>query len=115
MLCCLCKKNQVTHVYEKETNGKKEVSYYCPDCYRRLFLSDLPQNKKTNAVCPVCGTTAKEYAATGLVGCAECYKALEECVISDVISLQGIETHAGKIPVEKELLALGGRAKRGGL
>ena len=98
MLCCQCKKNQATNIYEKETDGVKSVSYYCTDCYSRLFLSASQHSGKKKSVCSVCGTTEEEFQKTGLVGCASCYQELESCVLASVIGMQGIETHAGKVP-----------------
>lgn len=103
MLCCHCKKNQATKKYDKtDADGKKFSAYYCPDCYRRLFVSaDIrPAARKGGqiAMCPYCGATEEEFKKTGLVGCAECYRFLSFSVLPVVVRLQGDEAHCGEGP-----------------
>ncbi len=53
-------------------------------------------------VCPRCGTTIEEFRRTGLVGCAECYRAFREEILSAVRRVQGTTRHEGAIPAVSE-------------
>lgn len=98
MLCCHCKKNQATKSREGVSDGgEKRTSYYCPECYEKLFISlDFSTLKKAEGACPYCGTTAEDFTRTGLVGCARCYSTLAPAVLPAVVRMQGGETHRGK-------------------
>lgn len=99
MLCCHCKKNQATKSRESMSDGgEKRTSYYCPECYEKLFISLDFSTSKTIAAnaCPYCGTTAEDFSRTGLVGCAHCYSALAPAVLPAVVRMQGGEAHRGK-------------------
>ncbi len=95
MLCCSCKKNQATNIHENKTDGHKQTDYYCADCYRRLFLSATPSSTKAG-VCATCGTTAKEFLSSALVGCGDCYRYLSSVIHPVLVKMQGAETHIGK-------------------
>ncbi len=64
--------------------------------------------EKKERRCPYCGTTAREYYKSKLLGCAECYRYLFEEIKESVFAMQGDEPHRGKrpaaadIPAEKE-------------
>ena len=99
MLCVNCKKNQATKSREgMNDGGEKRTSYYCPECYQKLFISlDFSTAQKaSDAACPYCGTTSDEFSRTGLVGCARCYSTLAGAVLPVVVRMQGGETHRGK-------------------
>ncbi len=53
-------------------------------------------------VCPRCGTTIEEFRRTGLVGCAECYRAFRTEILSTVRRVQGTTHHEGAIPTVSE-------------
>lgn len=99
MRCCHCNQKEATKTYEQFKNGKRETSYFCMDCYDKLFLDE---NTKTDgdtlSVCPYCGMTLKSFAATKLVGCAHCYGALREGVLPTLLKMQGNRAHVGKTP-----------------
>ena len=99
MLCAQCKKNQATKTYEQVKSGGKITEYYCLDCYHRLFLCQQEtEGDITLSVCPYCGTTAEEFKATNMVGCAYCYQMLEKTIWSAVVKMQGKKAHMGKCP-----------------
>ena len=102
MLCGQCKKNQATKAYEQIKKGKKEVEYYCLECYQTLFLYVEEQTENKQNVCPYCGTSVSELKRRNLVGCANCYKTLSATVTPIVIKMQGSETHQGKTVGETE-------------
>ena len=103
MLCAKCRKNQATKTYEQMRKGKREVSYYCLDCYHKTFLCD---DEKSDAnvyfACPYCGTSIDEFKKRNLVGCAYCYQTLQRGVYPVVRKMQGTELHKGKPPYETE-------------
>ncbi len=68
--------------------------HYCFECYQQL---SFPSSKKRNA-CPYCDTTAEEFQATKLVGCAYCYQTLKDVVYPVMQKMQGKKTHKGKFP-----------------
>lgn len=113
-LCFRCKKRPAVKSYERITDGVSRAFYYCLNCYEEIFLSDkedyFEQNRSTSVgVCPECGTTSQEFFASGLVGCASCYKYLEKDVLPTIVKLQGGRAHCGKrtsLTDERESLIL---------
>lgn len=103
MLCGYCKKNQATKTYEQIKKGKKESSYYCLDCYHKLFLDlDEGETGGLNA-CPYCGTTVAELKKRNLVGCANCYSTMQQAILPLVTKMQGSnQRHQGKSPYESQ-------------
>ena len=99
MLCEKCKKNQATKTYEYVKNNKRELTYYCIDCYHKTFLvlEDKPSEKSVSA-CPFCGATAAEIKKRNLVGCANCYTSLAHVLQPTIIKMQGTKSHSGKTP-----------------
>ncbi|MBQ8323452.1 MAG: hypothetical protein IJX91_05745 [Clostridia bacterium] len=103
MLCAKCRKNQATKTYEQIKKGKKEISYYCLDCYHNTFLCDDERSDAyVYSACPYCGTTAEEFKKRNLVGCAYCYETLQRAVYPVIRKMQGGELHRGKAPYENE-------------
>ena len=99
MLCGNCRKNQATKTYEKIRGGKKEVSYYCLDCYHKLFIGFNGQSEADLlSECPYCATTAEEVKKSNIVGCAKCYETLKDALYPVVAKMQGEEIHKGKKP-----------------
>lgn len=99
MLCGKCRKNQATKTYEQIKKGKREISYYCLDCYHQYFLSvDETLGGETLSACPYCGTTVTEFRKRNLVGCANCYTSLQHAVFPVVAKMQGEQLHKGKCP-----------------
>ena len=101
MLCGKCKKNQATKSYERIKDGKKEVEYYCLDCYHASFV-DSGDEENSPIACPYCGTSAETIKKRNLVGCAECYTTMRAVLFSIVKKMQGGRVHTGKTPVGDE-------------
>ena len=59
--------------------------------------------EKKERRCPYCGTTAREYYKSKLLGCAECYRYLFEEIKESVFAMQGDEPHRGKRPAAAEI------------
>ena len=116
MLCVQCKKNQATKTYEQVKSGGKITEYYCLDCYHRLFLCQQEaEGDVALSACPYCGTTTEEYKTTKMVGCAYCYKMMENALMPEIIKMQGTKAHVGKRPTLDEgiePLGLSERAKQ---
>ena len=102
MLCGNCKKNQATKTYKQTRQGKTETSYYCLDCYHKLFVYVEDTFGEERTACPYCGTTAAEIKKRKLVGCAYCYKTMQATVLPMVERMQGVQAHQGKAPYETE-------------
>lgn len=99
MQCFNCKENEATKTYEQVKNGKKSVSYYCLDCYHRLFLYvEEAEGEESLSACPYCGITLSEFKAKKLVGCAYCYRTMTADIMPMIIKMQGAEAHKGKNP-----------------
>ena len=98
MLCGNCKKNQATKTYEQINQGKREVAYYCLECYHKLFVYAEETRDGEYSACPYCGTTAEEVKKRNLVGCANCYKTLKGVLYPIVSKMQGGQIHKGKGP-----------------
>lgn len=103
MLCQHCKKNQATKTYEQTKKGKREVAYFCLECYHKIFLCADGEDEGTpRTVCPYCGTTATEFKKRNLVGCANCYTTLASYVYPVIMKMQGEEVHKGEKPFKKD-------------
>lgn len=102
MLCGNCKKNQATKTYEQIKKNKREVSYYCLDCYHKLFLDiDEQSCGEKRTACPYCNTTVAELKKRNLVGCAKCYETLQSELVPMILKFQGgAQVHTGKILYE---------------
>ena len=115
MRCFHCKENQATKTYEKIKGGRKLTEFYCLSCYEKLLLQDEALAKKIETethstdTCPYCGITLEEVVEKKLVGCAYCYKMMQDGIEPLIIKMQGKESHRGKSPVldsiEEENLA----------
>lgn len=113
-LCFRCKKQPAVKSREWTSDGVTRAFYYCANCYEEVFLSGKEENSAKNnsssvGVCPECGTTSQEFFATGLVGCASCYKYLEKDVLPTITKLQVGHAHCGKrtsLTDERESLIL---------
>lgn len=102
MLCGNCKKNQATKTYKQIKQGRTETSYYCLDCYHKLFVYVDDTHGEERTVCPYCAATVAEIKKRKLVGCAYCYKTLQTAVLPMVERMQGSQAHQGKAPYETE-------------
>ena len=103
MLCQKCKKNQATKTYEYVNCEKRELQYYCLDCYHKTFLPvGEKREDKALSACPFCGMSAAEVKKRNLVGCAYCYTALYATLQPMIVKMQGERLHGGKTPYIEE-------------
>lgn len=100
MLCYQCKKNEATKVYELVKSGRREKRNYCLECYLKLFVNaDTAEGEAALSACPYCGTNRDEVFAQKLVGCAYCYKMMENDLESIISKMQrSLKPHVGKCP-----------------
>lgn len=106
MICDACGRDSA-ETYRVERDGKEVFVNVCPACHESLysvrtdadnfqFLGSVGERKRK--VCPVCGTGFEEFQSTGLLGCADCYKAFREELMPTVRIIQWGERHAGNPP-----------------
>lgn len=98
MLCVHCQKRQATKTKEEVVEGKKISRYYCAECYHALFLGVEENAQASPSKCPYCGKSKDSVLSSGLVGCANCYKAFEKELLPIVVKTQGDRAHTGKQP-----------------
>ena len=126
MLCERCGKNEATIHYSEIVNGKKRSYSLCEECADALginvksdpfeafgagsllsgFFGDIFDHPavgrvaepKTETRCPVCGSTLREIAAKGKVGCAECYRTFRAELAPTIRKIHGGVTYKGTTP-----------------
>ena len=128
MLCEKCKKRTATVFYNENINGKVRSFSLCGDCAAKMRekgelqdvtsmvgsfadpfselqdhffgnffgLPTLPYAEEK--ACPTCGTTYREIAKTGLVGCPDCYKTFDTELERTIGAAQGATSHKGAVP-----------------
>ena len=108
-LCFHCEKNTATVSRSEYLNGSEARKYYCLSCYQTLFLTRDFTVDASSAIeidgqkaCAVCKRTAREFFATGLVGCANCYKALAKEIYPTILKMQGDKAHCGAKHIHSE-------------
>lgn len=103
MLCSRCGKNEAKITVEYATDMGKVTEYFCEECYEKRRAPQgeslpAPQPPRRAARCPFCGNTMEDYLHSGLVGCAECYRAFAAELAPYIVRLQGSGSHCGKRP-----------------
>ena len=98
-LCQHCKKRHAARVHEERGKSGVVWEYYCLDCYSRLLLDEIGSNGgESLSQCPYCGMTAEAAIQGKLVGCAHCYRTMQQAVYPMIHNMQGKKAHKGKIP-----------------
>ncbi len=101
MICSRCGK-ETSQIYVTRVGEEDTRLSLCPDCHRALALNTaglLPYNEKggeTGGECPVCGTTYRDFRRSGLLGCANCYRAFRRAILPVIRSVQADVRHHGK-------------------
>lgn len=116
MLCEKCKKNIATTHIRTVVGGVVEEFNLCEKCAAEQGYTNIAQSNlagmlasmfgdisynipKTEAVrCPVCNAQFADIAASGKVGCAECYKTFNAELLPYLKRVHGSTKHAGKVP-----------------
>ena len=103
-------------------NNKKRTIRLCEQCAREVqaesfglipqmnlhnFLASLFSNQVTNPFdhalsqgekCPSCGVSEAQFAQSGLLGCADCYRKFGSRLDPVFRRIHGISKHTGKVP-----------------
>ena len=114
MICENCKERNATSFCQIKINGKIVQKYLFGQC-RSVLVSDdeisvNPQFRIKNQFCHNCGTTLKDFIASGYVGCEHCYSEFEPVIKQALKGVQKNQTHQGKVPTrfakKQEILQL---------
>lgn len=104
MLCENCGlKNAVSIAIPQ---GEKKVKYLCGECYKKInndfelenFAYITSKKIEIDAVCKNCGTSFKEFEASGMFGCEACYVAFNEYIKTKFLPLFTEQKYLGKKP-----------------
>ena len=102
MICENCKERNATSYCQIKLPGKTIQKYLCQQCRALLVrddeLSVNPEFKIKNQYCNNCGTTLKDFIASGYVGCESCYVEFYPVVKQALGSFQKSQIHQGKVP-----------------
>ncbi len=114
MLCDICHKNIATVHLTEIINSKVIELHLCQDCAsvkteelkHQLSLSDFfsgliqtPREAPAKPLyCPFCNLSFEDFKKRGRFGCARCYEAFRDQLISLLRKIQGSAAHVGKTP-----------------
>ena len=97
-------------LHTRISDGTPKTVCLCQACYEKLYsrsdAADLfahlfgsrEGKTKKKKVCPSCGMTLESFQKSGLLGCAGCYAAFRDEIISSVRYCQRSDRHCGKTP-----------------
>lgn len=117
MLCEECGKNPATIHYTQVQNGVATQLHLCGACMAKKqkgldpgsmssLISSLlsgmagQEDKREHAQlrCPSCGMDYERFRETGLLGCAECYRAFGKQLAPMLRRIHGRTQHTGHVP-----------------
>lgn len=106
MICDLCRTREGTLTDRTVINNGVVEFHFCESCYAEIRRSGLSAFEVMRRVaeregkeCPVCGTTAGEFAGAFMFGCPECYRTMRETALAAAAAAQkGATVHVGKRP-----------------
>lgn len=116
MLCEECGKNPVTIHYTQVQNGIATQMHLCAACMAKMqkgsdtmssLISSLlsgiagqqeERERQDELRCPSCGMAYKRFRETGLLGCADCYKAFAQQLAPILGRIHGRRQHVGHVP-----------------
>ncbi len=102
MQCALCG-SPAARSYTRKTAAGDVTVTLCEKCREELYpeggtdaiFSSFLVFEDAKKKCPACGATLDDFRRTGLLGCADCYKAFRDELIPTVRSVQGKLRHEG--------------------
>lgn len=117
MICSICGQAEATiHLTEILNNQMVEI-HLCETCaeqkgtdfkshfnFNKLLASladlgtEIRPEHAAKQVCRTCGMTPEDFARTGRLGCANCYRSFEKLLVPILKRVQRDLRHAGKIP-----------------
>lgn len=118
MLCQQCKKNIATTHVRRTIDGETTEYHLCADCARKqgitgmfgkmgfdfgdfwgsFFAEPVAHTLADTVRCEHCGSTFREIADSGKVGCAECYTTFYDRLLPSIQRIHGKVEHCGKLP-----------------
>ena len=132
MLCQECNTREATISVTMVIDGRTTVRHLCPACMASMrqelaggnvrgllqaILSAItaereqtgedsggaaPEAQQPDIVCPRCGTTLRQFTASGRLGCPDCYAAFREQLQPILMKIHGRVQHAGRTPLTTE-------------
>lgn len=104
MLCENCGLKNATSIYMPPNN--KKIKYLCGECYKKINndyelenLAYIATKKiEIEAVCKNCGTSFKDFEASGLFGCDNCYLVFSEYIKTKFLPMFREQKYLGKKP-----------------
>ena len=107
MLCALCGKNPAQITYTQLKGGQPQTLHICAACMAKiegyLYTGALPgalfDKEETQRRCPGCGSTYRDIAKEGKLGCAQCYRFFKRENRAMLQKIHGNATQQGKRPV----------------
>ena len=122
MLCEECGQRNAEVIMTTLIGGQSTTRHLCRECVKKYkagdlqavlaaVLSTMSEKQHTPEItCPRCGETYAEFQKTGMLGCAECYRAFQKELTPLIARVQGRSQHAGRRPpVSEEEQALQSR------
>lgn len=132
MLCERCKIREANIQYTEVVQGVRTEHHFCSQCakeldfgnYSAIFDGEFPlgkllssllgaegtapkQEKNSQVVCPVCGTSYEKFVIDSCFGCADCYSVFDVLIHDNITQLQGSSSHKGKRPKNQQSEVLG--------
>jgi protein arginine kinase activator len=120
MTCDNCHQRPAKFHVTRIVNGQRSEEDLCEECALQRgelpfalqpmaalqqFLAGMLQGQGAplleqapQARCPSCGLTYAEFGRTGMLGCADCYRAFGEALRPLLRRIQGAGQHSGKLP-----------------
>jgi protein arginine kinase activator len=115
MLCQKCGKNPATTHIKTVVNGVMDEINLCSHCAETANYSPFKNNlidmlasvfgdadttllESNTKCCECCKSTFREIAATGKMGCAECYKTFKNELLPYIKRIHSTTNHIGKKP-----------------
>lgn len=130
MLCERCKIREANIQYTEVIQGVRTEHHFCTQCakeldfghYSAIFDGEFPlgkllssllgtegtapkQEKHSQVVCPVCGTSYEDFVSDSCFGCADCYGVFDLLIHDNITQLQGSSSHKGKKPGNQETVS----------
>ena len=122
MKCDVCARREARAVIAMVVNGKQTTRRVCEKCIARLQRGDAyaaqmallstMEPADQHQACPSCGRTAADLIRSGHVGCAACYRALDETLSLLTSRLNGAPPAQDKDPQELPDPSSSGKAGR---
>jgi len=107
VLCEICKRRPAFESRTLDRGYGNETLAVCFDCAKNIdakerhhdFTIDFWGEKQKITECAVCGTSLDSILSSGYVGCATCYRIFSKEISDFVVSIQGKNSHVGKVPL----------------